>query len=218
MLLVYDNYDNRFLILSYFKNFPYQIKIAEDGQQAIDLFTKEKFDLVIMDMQMPIKDGYTATREIRNWEIEQKRLRTPIIALTAFALKEDENHAIQSGCDVYITKPINKEQLLEVFWQQTKGIPDEMKRKQIESELTNLRPGYLERRKNEISQLKQAAQNKDFETIKVISHNIKGTAKTYGFETLESVAKLIYDSASSREMTDVETHLNEYEALLKQAS
>ena len=70
---------------------------------------------MLMDMQMPVMDGYTATRLIRLWEAEKRRPRTPIVALTAYALTEDEGKSFEAGCDGHLTKPIKKEHLLEAI-------------------------------------------------------------------------------------------------------
>ena len=83
-----DSPDNRALIRAYLKKTPYRLEEAEDGQQAIDKFTAGNFDLVLMDIQMPIVDGYEATSTIRVWELANGRRRTPIVALTASALEE----------------------------------------------------------------------------------------------------------------------------------
>ncbi len=64
---------------------------------------------------MPVMDGYTATRAIRQWEAREGRKPTPIIALTAFALKEDEQKSLEAGCDTHLTKPIKKKTLLETL-------------------------------------------------------------------------------------------------------
>ncbi|SRR6266542_573814 len=108
ILLVDDNSDNRELILAYLKNTPYRVTVALDGAQALDLFTQDRYDLVVMDMQMPVMDGYTAARAIRDWERTNNRSSTPIVALTAFALKGDEEKCLEAGCTVYLTKPIKK--------------------------------------------------------------------------------------------------------------
>ncbi|MEO0294101.1 MAG: response regulator [candidate division WOR-3 bacterium] len=115
ILLVEDNLDNRLLIKAFLKNFPIKIEDAENGKEAVEKFKNNKYDLVLMDMQMPIMDGYNATRLIREWEKEQKKGTTPILALTAYALKEDEEKTIKVGCNGYLTKPIKKAKLLEAI-------------------------------------------------------------------------------------------------------
>jgi CheY-like chemotaxis protein len=68
-----------------------------------------------MDMQMPVMDGYTAAREIRKWELRTGGARVPIVALTAYALKEDIRKSIDAGCDDHLTKPIRRNTLLETI-------------------------------------------------------------------------------------------------------
>ena len=115
ILLVEDNPDNRLLIKAYLKKQPYEIVEAENGEEAINCYTSQVFDLVLMDVQMPVMDGYTATRAIRSWEREHDRPRTSIIALTANAIKEDMDKSIEAGCDVHLTKPIKKQTLLDAL-------------------------------------------------------------------------------------------------------
>ena len=115
ILLADDNEDNRLLIQAYLKKTPHQIDIAETGQIAFDKFTIKTYDLVLMDMQMPVMDGYTATQQIRKWEAENKVDETPIIALTAYALKEDEQKSLDAGCTSHLTKPVKKAILLETI-------------------------------------------------------------------------------------------------------
>jgi CheY-like chemotaxis protein len=119
ILLVEDNRDNRDLILAYLKKNPYDIEIAENGEIAVDKFTRTDYDLVLMDIEMPVMDGYTATKKIREWEKEQSAKPTPIVALTAHALKEHEEKSREAGCNGHITKPIKKAKLLETIAQYT---------------------------------------------------------------------------------------------------
>jgi len=113
ILLVDDSDDNRFLMAAYFKNTPHEVEMAENGAQAVEKFQAGDYDLVFMDMQMPVMDGYTATRRIRAWERERGRRPTPVIALTAYALKDDMEKSLAAGCDAHVTKPIKKGKLLE---------------------------------------------------------------------------------------------------------
>ncbi|MBD0306329.1 MAG: response regulator [Nitrospiraceae bacterium] len=124
ILLVEDSPDNRLLIRSYLKKTSCRIDMAENGQIAVDHFKTKSYDLVIMDMHMPIMDGYTATSTIRQWEREQLRRPVPIIALTAFALNEEIDRAIGAGCTAYLTKPIKKITLMEaIAAHMTKALP-----------------------------------------------------------------------------------------------
>ncbi len=114
ILLVEDNEDNQLLFRSYLKRTEHQIDLAVNGQIACDLVKQTSYDLVFMDMQMPVMDGYTAARTIRSWETEQGALTPlPIIALTAHVLKEDMQKCLDAGCTDYLTKPIHKRTLID---------------------------------------------------------------------------------------------------------
>ena len=115
ILIADDSFDNRALIEAYLKNTPYRVEEAEDGQQAIDKFKTGRFDLVLMDIQMPVVDGYDATKQIRGWERENGRRRTPVVALTASALEDAADRSIAAGCDAHVTKPVKKSKLLEAI-------------------------------------------------------------------------------------------------------
>jgi PAS domain S-box-containing protein len=116
ILLVDDSEDNRLLILAYLKKLPYTVDIAENGAEAVERVKKNDYDLILMDMQMPVMDGYTATGEIRKWEQARgAEARQRIIALTAHALRDDARRSIEAGCDAHLTKPVKKEILLQAI-------------------------------------------------------------------------------------------------------
>lgn len=112
ILLADDSRDNRLLVQAYVKKMPYAIDEAEDGAIAVEMFKAGNYDLVLMDIQMPIMDGYSATRAIRAIEFETGRRRTPILALTASVLAEDLSKALEAGCDAQIAKPVKRAALL----------------------------------------------------------------------------------------------------------
>lgn len=112
ILLVEDSQDNRLLFQHYLKNTPHELDVAVNGEVAVTKATNQDYDLVFMDIQMPIKDGYEATREIRRWEEVNRRKPAPIIALTAYALKEEVQKMLISGFDSHLSKPIKKATLL----------------------------------------------------------------------------------------------------------
>jgi CheY-like chemotaxis protein len=115
ILLVEDSTDNQLLIRSYLKQTPYRLDIADHGAIALELFKNGYYDLILMDVQMPVMDGYEATKAIRAWEREHDLPPTKVIALTALALKEDGVKIFEAGCDAHMTKPIKKHTLLEVL-------------------------------------------------------------------------------------------------------
>jgi two-component system sensor histidine kinase/response regulator len=115
ILLADDSAVNRLLVRAYFEGIPIDLDEAENGQIVQDKFKNGKYDLVLMDMRMPIADGYAATRAIRNWEAAQNLGRTPIIALTASALKEEVSRCLEAGCDAHVSKPVKRLTLLNAI-------------------------------------------------------------------------------------------------------
>ena len=115
ILVADDSPENRLLILTYLKKTAHQLETCENGKLALEVFKTRSFDLVLMDMQMPEMDGFTATREIRKWEKDGGRSPTPIVALTASALAEDAELSRAAGCTDHATKPIRKATLLDLI-------------------------------------------------------------------------------------------------------
>ncbi|KJU87213.1 sensor protein [Candidatus Magnetobacterium bavaricum] len=115
ILIAEDNKDNQALMRVYFKKTPHTIEMAENGQEAVDRFTSGRYDIVLMDMEMPIKDGYTAVAELRQWEKDTQTKPTPILALTAHALDEHVQKSLSAGCNGHLTKPIKKSVLMDAI-------------------------------------------------------------------------------------------------------
>jgi two-component system sensor histidine kinase/response regulator len=115
ILLADDSPDNRLLIRAYLKNTPYTLDEADNGRMALAKFIEGKYDLVLMDIQMPALDGYTVVRMIRDWEKHHQRKRTPIVALTASVLDDAVRRAREAGCDMHLSKPVKKTILLEAI-------------------------------------------------------------------------------------------------------
>lgn len=113
ILVVDDARENQLVIKAFLKRTPHRLTLIDNGAKALEQVKVETYDLVLMDMLMPVMDGYEATRRIRAWEAEGGvRSRLPIIALTAQALKEDQDRSLEAGCDAHLTKPFTKAQLL----------------------------------------------------------------------------------------------------------
>ena len=112
VLVVDDSEKNRNLIKFYLAKSNVSLQEAENGLEAFEKYKTENFDIILMDMQMPIMDGYMATKEIRDYENKNNIIKTPILALTAFALKGEKEKSLNAGCDEHLSKPIKKDVLL----------------------------------------------------------------------------------------------------------
>ncbi|MBF0272390.1 MAG: response regulator [Magnetococcales bacterium] len=117
ILLAEDVEENRILFEAYLMNNACQLVMVEDGLEAVEQFKNATFDVVIMDVQMPRMDGYTAIQHIRQWEREQALPTTPIIVLTAHAMGKENEQCRQAGASLYLSKPIGKKGLLDALQQ-----------------------------------------------------------------------------------------------------
>ncbi len=115
ILLVEDSADNRTITVAFLQDTPYRVAIAANGAIAFEKFTTGEYDLVLMDRQMPVMDGLTATPAILEWEQAKHLPPTPIISLTASALKGDQEKFVAAGCTAYLTKPIKLDVLLQAI-------------------------------------------------------------------------------------------------------
>jgi CheY-like chemotaxis protein len=111
ILVVEDNAANQNLIMTILQMLHYQVEIASNGKEAIEAWTRGNYDLVLMDGQMPVMDGFEATRIIREREVAESRSRTTIIALTGQAIKGDREHFLAIGMDDYLAKPFTLVQI-----------------------------------------------------------------------------------------------------------
>src|SRR5882672_10726804 len=121
ILIAEDSPVNLLLIERYLKDPVYEIDTACDGAVAFQKFQSGAYDLVLMDLQMPVMDGYAATRTMRAWEVEHRKAPTPILALTAHAFQEEREKSLAAGCNAHLIKPIRKPELLEAIRQHTGG-------------------------------------------------------------------------------------------------
>ena len=109
ILVVEDQEDNRQILRDLLTNAGYEMLVAEDGVQALEQAEKHRPDLILMDIQLPVLDGYEATRRLKaNPELKA----IPIIVVTSYALSGDEEKARAAGCDAYVAKPFSPRALL----------------------------------------------------------------------------------------------------------
>jgi signal transduction histidine kinase/ActR/RegA family two-component response regulator len=112
VLIVEDTKDNQVLLNLYLAKVGMKVSFADNGEEGIKKALIESYDIVLMDMQMPVKDGYEATKELRS-----KGYQVPIVALTGYAMKGDREKCLRAGCNDYIAKPVSKSQLMTTVHQ-----------------------------------------------------------------------------------------------------
>ena len=110
LLVADDNKVNRLLLTRNLELAGHTVAAAENGRVALDMLRRERFDLLLLDMHMPRKDGYDVAHDLR-----ARDYRGPIIALTAAALDEDRERCLRSGCDAHTTKPVDRRSLFQTL-------------------------------------------------------------------------------------------------------
>jgi PAS domain S-box-containing protein len=216
ILLVEDSADNRTITLAYLQDTPYRIDIAENGAIACEKFIAGHFDLVLMDRQMPVMDGLTATRAIRAWEQANHRPPTPIIALTAAALKGDQEKCVVAGCTAYLSKPIKQEVLLQAIKEWSVVVPPPSTNDcggmdtifvRGDPQFADLIPVFFQNCRRNVIAILSALDGGDFDTVQSIGHNLSGAGGSYGFQAITDIgaalerAAVSLDSDASRQWT-----------------
>jgi PAS domain S-box-containing protein len=227
VLLVEDSSDNRTITVAYLKDTPYRVEFAENGALAYETFIAGHYDLVLMDRQMPVMDGLTATRAIRAWEQANGRPPTPIIALTASALKGDRETCLAAGCTAFLTKPIRQDALLQAIKEHSMAVQplsnEESSRKvpllkRANSIIADLTPEFLQNRRQDVITMLGALDRGDFETVASLGHGMRGAGGSYGFQTitdigaaLEQAAKSADNDASRKWVAELSNYLDRVE-------
>lgn len=217
VLLAEDFDDNQFLIRAFLTGSNYSLDIAGNGAIALEKFTTQDYDIVLMDVQMPVMDGLTATAKIRAWERETGRRGKPILALTAHALVEDMQKSLDAGCSGHLTKPITKARLLEALQSSIPAVNERHPHPigiEAPAGLEELVPGYLVNRRQDITRLWRALGDNDFEGIRILSHNMKGTGTSYGFAALTEIGGRIEESAKQENRERLASQIGELSSYL----
>jgi two-component system sensor histidine kinase/response regulator len=222
LLLADDSEDNVFLIQSYLRHSGCSVDVAENGEVAVEKFRSGQYDLVLMDLQMPVMDGYAATQRIREWERERQAKPTPILALSAYALQSEIDKSEDAGCTAYLTKPIRRKTLLEAiekYSNATRAGLDEVRppgrlQPTFDERLRSIIPAYLEGRRRDILTVLTALDNGDYEQIRAIGHKMRGSGAGYGFPEITAIGQRVELAAQSRDEKNTREHLAELSAHL----
>jgi CheY-like chemotaxis protein len=206
ILLAEDSPDNCIITMAYLEDTPYRVEIAGTGAIACEKFTAGHYDLVLMDRQMPVMDGLTATRTIRAWEQANDRPPTPIIALTASALKGDRETCLAAGCTAFLTKPIKQEVLLQAIREHSIVAPSSSEEESNRMDRIRLSaksksairiPAYLRNCKQNVIVMLDALDRVDFETVTSLGHQMMGSGGMFGFQAITDIGRSIELAAES---------------------
>jgi PAS domain S-box-containing protein len=215
ILLAEDGRDNQRLLSMHLRACGADVVIAENGQIAVDLAKKNSFDLILMDMQMPVMDGYTAAAELR-----RSGFTAPIIALTAYAMAEDRKRCLASGCTDYLSKPIDHDVLVTTVRQYLKKTrkatqPEPSSPAPIKSTMLDY-PGMLEiiaefvdGLPGEVQKMTDFLEQNDMVSLRHVVHQLRGAGEGYGFRPITEPAMRAEGSIdSSTSPSSVATEVN----------
>ena len=206
ILLAEDSPDNCLITEAYLEDTPYRIQIAGTGAVACEMFAAGDYDLVLMDRQMPVMDGLTATRKIRAWELANNRAPIPIIALTASALKGDREMCLAAGCTAFLTKPIKQEVLLQTIREHSMVGASSSKDKNgeqitvppnVSQKIAARVPAYLQNCRANVVAMTDALDRVDFETVTRLGHDMRGSGGAFGFQAITDIGAALQHAAEN---------------------
>ena len=222
VLIAEDTEDNRLLLEHYLRDQAVKLRFALNGQEALDAVQQgQQFDLILMDIDMPVMDGYTATKRIRAWqksqrsrsqELQPQAFATPIIALSADAMQEAVRASLEAGCVAHVAKPVDRETLLSTIRRYARPtmapsasvipsaplIPSSSvpRTSLVSEQVMALVPQYLASKEKQIEEARAALSSRDFGPIRRFGHNLKGTGRGYGFPPIEEMGREIERAAT----------------------
>ncbi len=234
VLMAEDGRSNQLLVKTLLEKWGHTVTIAENGKIAVELWTSEPFDLILMDVTMPEMDGLEATRAIREQETLPGQ-HIPIIAMTARAMKGDLEQCLQAGMDGYVSKPIHKQELdaeMARFFPEstdtiqadpvTLNVPlvnwNEALRVVEDDEdlLCDLISECITELPELLDHLENALHNDDAATAYRYAHTTKAAARTFGISALFEQADLTEQAAALNDLATVREHLPTLRSLVSQ--
>lgn len=210
VLLAEDTLDNQKLISMYVTRTGASIEVVNNGKQAVDKALAGNFDLILMDIQMPIMSGLEATAKLREMGYEK-----PIVALTANALREDQEKSMRAGLDEYLTKPVDLNRFNSVlrrylnystmnnYTQEDTTVSNSVFDFEHDPEFLALVKQFKEELPKRINSIKLAASNQDWHELKSLAHKLKGLGTSFGFPELSDICAKIQTDLSQEQYETV---------------
>jgi PAS domain S-box-containing protein len=231
ILLAEDNLINQLVATNVLKKQGHAITVANNGKQAFEMFVEGNFDIVLMDVQMPEMNGFDATGLIRDYEQSTQR-RTPIIAMTAYAMTGDRERCLEAGMDGYISKPLQTEELLRKVAELT-SLPttltngNNQDNDEIVSALVARVDGdvevarylavlFVEDCPKLLGQIREALEQHDHEKLKRAAHTMKGSVCYFASDRATEAAQRLETQGSNNDLANAMESLKDLELALKQ--
>jgi signal transduction histidine kinase/DNA-binding response OmpR family regulator/CHASE3 domain sensor protein len=223
ILVAEDTEDNRVLIEHYLRPEQVELRFAFTGREAVDLVQRgEKFDLILMDIDMPVLDGFGAARAIRAWETSHGGA-TPIVALSADAMGEAVQSSLDAGCVAHVAKPVDRGTLLKTIQRYAnvhgaRSIQPAVTTLEVSQQVRALVPQYLESKHRQIEEAREALTARDFGPIRRFGHNLKGTGRGYGFPAIEEMGRQIENAAAQADVDRIAQQLDALHRFVSESS
>lgn len=222
VLVADDSASNVLLLKRFLMNAGHQVETAPDGGAVLVKFFPGAFDLVILDMRMPVLNGYAVAREIRARETAAAWAPpVPIIALTGNSQPDEIQRSREAGCTLFLGKPFFKADLLNLVAQASQGAPRAFAADASphpDPDIADMVPLFLERRRQEMPLITQALGRGEYEAVEEFGHKTAGAGGSYGFPQISMLGKRIESAAKARDGTAAGLGLKELAAYLQTLS
>jgi CheY-like chemotaxis protein/HPt (histidine-containing phosphotransfer) domain-containing protein len=219
VLFADDALDNRRLVEHFLKKVGLNVVLVENGQEAREAVKSQDFDLILMDMQMPVMDGLTATRSIR-----QDGVRIPIIAISAGAMTSDIEKAMDAGCDTHLSKPFSRDSLYKTLARylqngrsRTVDFPSSPLVSSLvggDPDMVSLLVEFIDGLPQRFLDISTACGGRDSAKLAALAHKLKGSAGMYGLPELALVAGDLEKVSKLPDFTQAQTLVQNINDLL----
>jgi len=210
ILLAEDSEDNQNLLKLFISITGANVDIASDGLEAVEKVQLHKYDVILMDMQMPKMDGIQATKKIIKLGYTM-----PIIALTANVMKKDRERCFKAGCSGFLSKPIDRDEIYKALSEHLSVVTEQRSNsigESFDSALDNLKIKFVDSLESEINKMVHALNEKDWKAFQIISHKLKGTAASFGYPNISRQADALDKRLKAKDYEGVPLEL---EALIQ---
>jgi signal transduction histidine kinase/CheY-like chemotaxis protein/HPt (histidine-containing phosphotransfer) domain-containing protein len=209
ILVADDSEDNRSVMRAYLQHSPYVLDFVEDGASALEKLQTGRYDLALMDVQMPRMDGYAAVRAFREYERAQNLQPLPVLALTADAFKDAVEKSLAAGFTMHLAKPIRKSTLLDAIARHGQAHPEAAPGTKldvvVDEELSAIVPKFISNVRQNPSAIAAALARGDFGTIRSLGHNMKGTGSSFGLPQISEIGDQLERAAKEQNADSVRT-------------